>query len=103
MAYVEAILFVVSSGLLFNERFRGNYIVVAAAALIAMGSSYMLFEEFTKRLIKAELDASRPSAVSPTPVVIPSPVSPAPPSVQKVNVPSGSVKRCIKFNDRDLC
>ena len=57
MALLEAILFVLSSGLLFHERFRKNKVLFLLAGVVALGSSYFLLEEMTNRLIQKELQA----------------------------------------------
>lgn len=44
-----ALLFIISSGLVFNEKFRQNYVAVGCAAIIATLSSYFVFEELKHR------------------------------------------------------
>jgi hypothetical protein len=45
MVFIEAALFVLSSGVLFNEKFRRNYFLVAVAGAIAIVSSYLLMQQ----------------------------------------------------------
>jgi hypothetical protein len=53
---VAAVLFVASSGLLFNERFRRNRYLVVAAAVIALASTYFLTEQLIDRALSRRLD-----------------------------------------------
>jgi hypothetical protein len=48
---VAALIFVFSSGLLFNGRFRENYWAVGVAGAVALVSSYFLLESLIQRLI----------------------------------------------------
>ena len=49
------ILFVISSGLLFNEKFREHKILIGIAASIAIVSTYFLTAEITERIIDRKL------------------------------------------------
>ena len=51
MILLEAILFILSSGLLFNKRFRENPFLVLIAGTIGLVSSYFLTEEIYRRFI----------------------------------------------------
>lgn len=53
---IAAILFVLSSGLFFNERFRSNITLVTLAGLIALVSTYFLTEQIIDRVITARLE-----------------------------------------------
>jgi len=52
---LPAILFVISSGLLFNERFRRNRVVVGLTAIIAIVSTVVLTKEIVKYTLSEEL------------------------------------------------
>ena len=45
MIVIEGILFVLSSGLLFNERFRSNIFLIGIAGSLALVSSYLLIQQ----------------------------------------------------------
>lgn len=47
---IPALLFVLSSGLLFQDRFRENRFMVAFASVVALVASYFLFEQITDRM-----------------------------------------------------
>lgn len=55
-------MFTLSSGLMFNAKFRENYLAVGAASIIAFASSYFLFEALSKRFgqIPSSSTASTP-------------------------------------------
>ena len=53
LTLIAGFLFVVSSGLLFNDRFRSNWTLVGAAAIIAMLSTYLLFDQVAGLLNKS--------------------------------------------------
>lgn len=100
MVLIEAVIFVLSSGLIFNERFRTNKSLMAIAGLIALASSYLILEEVTKRIVKDQLGSQ-----SPAPAIIaePSPKKPATPVGPNsvTNVPQDRV--CVTFNGRLVC
>jgi hypothetical protein len=85
---IEASLFVLSSGLLFNERFRANGLLVGIAAVIAIVSSYLLFEEVARRVAREVVAEQRSpptaskSQVTTTPAVAAAPVLTPPPTPQ---------------------
>jgi peptidoglycan hydrolase-like protein with peptidoglycan-binding domain len=72
---IPAILFVLSSGLLFNKRFRENGVLLFFAGSIALVASYFLFDEIANRLIRNKLEAHQQRTES---VV----KAPQPPAVQ---------------------
>jgi hypothetical protein len=47
---IGALVFVLSSGLLFHERYRKNQLLIIGAGVIALASSYFLFEEISRRM-----------------------------------------------------
>ena len=59
IAFIEAIFFALSSGLLFNDRIRSNKPLLILTRAIALISSYLLFEEMAGRLIRKELQSTR--------------------------------------------
>jgi hypothetical protein len=61
-----AILFALSSGLLFNERFKRNYLLVGITATIAILSSLFLMQE-----LSARIGFGVPAAVRDTPLAEP--------------------------------
>lgn len=98
MVLVEAILFVLSSGLAFHERFRKNRPVFFLAVLVALISSYFLMEEMTARLIRREMATER--SVAPV-VTKPPPVTEQPPVTTSTRPATGP--RCVIFNGREVC
>lgn len=105
MIFVEAILFVLSSGLLFNEQFRENKPLFLLAGLIALTSSYFLFEEMTARLIKRELTTVQRQ--SPSETMDAAPLAPqqkgAAPPPRGALTQQSPMTKCITFNGRELC
>ncbi len=77
---IPALIFVLSSGLLFNKRFRENQVLVGVAGLIALVASYFLFEEVMNRVVKSHLEkqaeASKPAPAPPVPIPVPPPPAP---------------------------
>jgi hypothetical protein len=63
---IPALVFVLSSGLLFNKRFRENNFLVAIAGMIALVATYFLFEEVTNRIVKSHIEKQRDTP-KPTP------------------------------------
>ena len=57
---IYALLFVLSSGIFFHERFRHKRSLLVAAGLIALASSYFLFEEILARTIRNEIAKAAP-------------------------------------------
>ena len=53
---VALLLFILSSGLFFNKRFRENYVAIGLAGIIALISSYFLFEEIATRVVNRHLE-----------------------------------------------
>ena len=51
-----ALLFILSSGLLFHERFKNSKVLITITGLIALVGTYFLFEQITGRMIQAEID-----------------------------------------------
>lgn len=102
---IPALLFLLSSGLLFNERYRNNLLLVTLAGAIALISSYFLIEQITERIIANRLESS--AAKSPPAVSIPTPANKelSPPAVKRdSSAPQPTPpRRCITFNDRQLC
>jgi hypothetical protein len=80
---IAGLLFVATSGLLFNERFRRNRYLVIAAAILALISTYFLFEQVVSRAIKERLESETAEQSAPSPDTTNS----APPRVK-----SGSVQ-----------
>lgn len=103
MWVIEAALFVLSSGLLFSERFRANGLMVGIAALIAIVSSYFLFEEVARRVARevlAERQAPPPamkSAGASSP-----PVAAAPAVVSRPTAPEPEICS-TPYTDPDFC
>lgn len=58
--------FVASAGLLFQKRFHENYLLIALAALIAIGSTWLTVEEYWKRFA-----STHPPVVDIPPIVPP--------------------------------
>ena len=54
---IPALLFILSSGLLFQDRFRENRWMVAFASVVALVASYFLFEQITDRLAPSKVEA----------------------------------------------
>lgn len=52
------LMFVASSGIFFQERFRKNWLLVACAGAIALLSTYFLTVELTERIVNQRLDQS---------------------------------------------
>jgi hypothetical protein len=81
---IPAVIFVLSSGLLFNTRFRENQFLVIIAGAIALVASYFLFEEVTKRIVLSQMEkqqeTSKPARPAPTPAPASAPRAPAPQS-----------------------
>jgi hypothetical protein len=46
-----ALLFVLSSIILWHERYKKNRLLMILAGILALGSSYFLVEEVTKRFV----------------------------------------------------
>jgi hypothetical protein len=55
---VAALLFVGSSGLFFNERFRKNRVLIAGAGIIALVSTYFLTVEIVNRAMPSQQETS---------------------------------------------
>jgi hypothetical protein len=67
---IAAMLFVGSTGLLFNERFRSNHFLVFCAASIALVSTYLLTEQIVRQIVSkvlVEWDRDPPARSSAVP------------------------------------
>ncbi len=56
-------LFVGSTGVLFNHRFRENKFMVVAAGLVALASTYFLTIEVVKQVVRDEMTVDLPTAL----------------------------------------
>lgn len=82
---IAGVLFIASSGLLFNERFRRNRYLVGLAAIIGLVSTYFLTEQLIDRMLTQRMEqqtASNPNSRSTPPAgpaadSIPGPSAPA--------------------------
>jgi hypothetical protein len=75
---IWVVLFVISGGLLFNDRFRNNWLAVGFAAAIAVASTYYLTQQIAKDVVTRERASTLPQATSPSPSVSSSAVPPPP-------------------------
>jgi tetratricopeptide (TPR) repeat protein len=84
-----ALLFILSSGILFNERFRKNPFLIAIAAIFAIGSTLSLIGSFRPQLFK--LVSTQTVNPSPEPARQPPSVSqePAPAKAKPISAPQG--------------
>ena len=57
--FIPAILFVLSSGLLFNQQFRENIVLVTIAGLIGLVSSYYLIVQITNDVVHRQLQEAQ--------------------------------------------
>jgi hypothetical protein len=57
---ISALLFVLSSGLLFNERFRNNKWLMTVAGLLALVASYFLLEQIVDAVVSRRLQKEDP-------------------------------------------
>jgi tetratricopeptide (TPR) repeat protein len=69
---IAAFLFVASSGLLFNKKFRDNGLLLVCAGLIALGSTYFLTRQIVDEVVSERLQ----SQSEPTPTGHPTITSP---------------------------
>ncbi len=105
-------LFLISSGLLFNEKFRENKYLVISTALIAIVSTYLLTQQLVDSAINNKIkdllakSKGSQSSISPPPAPDPrqptSPVTP-PSAIPSTNSTSASQKgeaRAGELNDR---
>lgn len=53
---IAALLFVGSTGILFNDKFRKNRLLVLCAAAIALASTYLLTEQVVRAVVRQTLD-----------------------------------------------
>lgn len=68
--FIAGILFIASSGVLFNERFRRNRYLVGAAAIIGLISTYFLTEQLIDRMLTQRIEqqtASNSGSQAPPP------------------------------------
>jgi formylglycine-generating enzyme required for sulfatase activity len=92
--FVMLAVFVLSSGLFFNERFRENYLAVGLAGLIALLSSYFVFETLWDRF-----PAATPIS-SPRTQLPPNPAPQLPPVTSTTTAPlSSDRERALKPKD----
>src|ERR1700729_3708173 len=64
---IAALLFVMSSGLFFNGRFRHNIIAVTVAGTVATVSSYLLIDSFHLRFLDGSADLVSKASAAPAP------------------------------------
>jgi hypothetical protein len=109
MAILELLallLFILSSGLLFNERFRHNYFAVGTAGVIGLVSSYFLFETISTRLqtkfeqMVVDTVEQTKQPTPPSPIAAPPIITPAPPTATgSLGVP---IARAAQPGDSEL-
>lgn len=94
--FIFALLFVASSGILFNERFRRNTVLISIVGLIAIISSYFLTVQIInsvvdKRILGASVNERAPNETDPATGLIISSEIPADASSKTATKPSDSI------------
>ncbi|GEM_PF-6995484 len=78
---IAAVLFVGSSGILFNERYRKNIYLVVAAGVIALFATYLMTRELVIQIVKETMALQSSSGTTPTQKQAPSTSTPTQPLV----------------------
>jgi len=100
---IAGVLFVVTSGLLFNDKFRRNRLLIGAAAIVAAVSSYFLFVQLSD-LFTGGRDAPEATASAPPVIGGPAVTTSAPPDVGGPGVatsapqPADPMRLVVDFN-----
>lgn len=105
MILIEAALFLLTCGLLFNEKFRSNWLLMSVAAVISIASTVLLFEELRHRFKEPPVAMDygrRGNDATATPASETGTTTIATPPQRSSDVVS---KRpvCIFFNGREQC
>lgn len=99
---IELLLFVLSSGLFFQEQFRHQKIAILLAGCVALVSSYFLIEELVRRIVLQNMQANRTETNQPVSVT---PATPHPFNIIPATPNSGREQThpCVVFNGRTVC